>query len=251
VADRLERLDPARRELAPVRARFNLLAAAAGLKPEADLWPHLVGVTACALCDPGVHGRARGYLVILHSDTASSAERWAGDLVPRLGKLANGKRRNSTNVVETNVPAQAGTGENPRASAGPFLRLGTIAGRALFVHRRDCDVLIAWGDQRLIASQLQERAPGPSIAALCSGWAQERKSAPCRLIAFWPARLQSALTGAGPESPARRVLAEDPPVIWWGWTDAAGACDIVFWNDLRHRVHRFLDALPLDPPPYR
>ncbi len=45
LADRLERLDPAKAAVAPVRARINLLAASAGARPEADLWPHLRGVT--------------------------------------------------------------------------------------------------------------------------------------------------------------------------------------------------------------
>ena len=51
-ADRVDRVDPARANLAPLRTRVNLLAAAAGARLEADLWPHLRGMTFALLTDP-------------------------------------------------------------------------------------------------------------------------------------------------------------------------------------------------------
>ena len=52
LADRVEKTDPARAELAPLRARINLLAGAAGARLEADLWPHLRGLTTGLLGEP-------------------------------------------------------------------------------------------------------------------------------------------------------------------------------------------------------
>src|SRR5262249_1071796 len=52
VADRVDRVDPARAGLAPLRTRLNLLATAAGTRLEADLWPHLRGLTAALLANP-------------------------------------------------------------------------------------------------------------------------------------------------------------------------------------------------------
>ena len=43
VVDRVERVDPARAGLAPLRSRLNLILAATGVKLEADLHPHLAG----------------------------------------------------------------------------------------------------------------------------------------------------------------------------------------------------------------
>ena len=65
LADRLERVDPVRAEVAPLRARINLLAASAGVRPEADLWPHLRGVTASLIGDPSQPGRPTGLLLVL------------------------------------------------------------------------------------------------------------------------------------------------------------------------------------------
>ena len=60
LADRIERADAARAELAPLRVHINLLAGTAGVRPEVDLWPHLTGVTACLLGDSERPGRPTG-----------------------------------------------------------------------------------------------------------------------------------------------------------------------------------------------
>ncbi len=59
VADRIERADPARAGLAPLRSRLNLLLAAAGLKLEADIHPHLRGISACLYRRAGPAGAGR------------------------------------------------------------------------------------------------------------------------------------------------------------------------------------------------
>jgi hypothetical protein len=42
-----------------------------------------------------------------------------------------------------------------------------------------------------------------------------------------------------------------PPVLWWGRNAGRQTHDVVRWPDLRAAVRRFLDRLPLDPPPDR
>ena len=74
LADRLEKTDPARAETAPLRVRLNLLARAAGVRLELDLWPHLRGLTAGILGEPGRPGRPTGALVAFHLDSAAAAE---------------------------------------------------------------------------------------------------------------------------------------------------------------------------------
>ena len=51
LADRVDRADPARANLAPLRTRINLLASAVGARLEADFWPHLRGVTVAWLAN--------------------------------------------------------------------------------------------------------------------------------------------------------------------------------------------------------
>src|SRR5262249_2430400 len=48
---RVDRADPSRAGVAPLRTRLNVLAAPARVNPEADLWPVLRGVSACLLVD--------------------------------------------------------------------------------------------------------------------------------------------------------------------------------------------------------
>ena len=100
LADRVERLDPAKAAVAPLRARFNLLAASAGARPEADLWPHLRGVTVSLKGDPNQPGRITGLLLVLHGNAEPSAERLANEFLPRLGALLPGGKRGKGSVPD-------------------------------------------------------------------------------------------------------------------------------------------------------
>ncbi len=251
LADRLERLDPALRDVAPLRTRFNLLAATAGVRPEADLWPRLRGLTACAVGDPQTLGRFSGGMLVLHADTAASAERLAGEFLPRFSALAMGKPGAGRVPDAAKLTRRAADAAVP-ATAWPVpRRLGTVGGRALAVCRHDRDVLIGWGDERVIELLKASGKPAETAAAVCAGWARDNKPAPRRVGALWPARLGPMLSGVAGDTPAVRVLADDPPLVWWGWSETAQAHDVVFWTDLRRRVQRFLNELPLDTPPYR
>ena len=60
----------------------------------------------------------------------------------------------------------------------------------------------------------------------------------------WPGRL-NGLTGT------TLAEADVPPVVWWGRNEQQTTRDIVRWAGLHGLVQRFLDRLPLDPPPDR
>ncbi len=207
LADCVERTDPARAAVAPVRTRLNLLATAAGVRPEVDLWPALRGLTLGVSTD--AEGTLRGGFLALHVENKADAERLASRVLPRL--------------------------------AGSFLKTKPPA-----VAWRGTTVLLGWGDATLPAcldaAAEPERSAAPLIRASWGG------DVPQRAGAFWPGRLRAL---APPGSPTASALAEAPPVVWSGRDDAKSARETVEWTGLRGVVRRFLDRLPLDPPPDR
>ena len=149
LADRLEKTDPARAETAPLRARLNLIARTAGVRLEAELWPHLRGLTVGLFGEAGHPGRPNGVLVALHLDSEAAAER----LISRSG-------------------------------AG----LPKLVGRALSTWSAGTDVLVAWGNGVAMAARDAAANPERSVAPHCTNWSRAGKPAPHRLVAFWPAR---------------------------------------------------------------
>ena len=87
-----------------------------------------------------------------------------------------------------------------------------------------------------------------SLATVCDGWAREGRGAPQRIAAFWPGRFWPARSGPEASSTTLCVLADDPPIVWWGWSDRNHGYDILQWPNLAGRVRRFLETLPLDAP---
>lgn len=211
-ADRVERVDPARAGLAPLRTRLNLLALGAGVKLEADIRPHLIGITACAFGDPARPGRVAGALVWLHLDDPSIAARLVQRATPRLAALV---------------------GDEALA-------------RAVTLRSRGCDIAIAWGDPARKVVDQARPVPGHSLADLCCGWAGEGPETPSRVGAFWPARIWRP---AGLNDAAARALDGDPPVVWWGWSGPDRTRDLFRWAGLRDRVRGFLASLPDDTAP--
>jgi hypothetical protein len=249
LADRVERADPSRGDIAPLRTRFNLLATAAGTRPEVDLWPHLKGVTASVSADSHQPGRPSGGLIVLHTDTDASAERLATDVLPRLSGLLTGKKppreKARKEQLGEDLPAQPARD----AQARGVIELGMVSGRPLLVFWRGRDVVIAWGGDALSASIEAAATPDRSVAPLCADWAVHGKTAPQRLGAVWPARCLPALRRSDTTTPLWQVLHQDPPAVWWGWTEPDKAQDTIHFSGLRQRVHQFLDKLPLDPSP--
>jgi hypothetical protein len=230
LADRIDRADPAHKDAAPLRTRLNLLAAGVGARLEADLWPHLRGLTGCVMGDPQAPGIPTGALVILHTDSPGSAERIAGDVLLRMGRLWRGRQQP---VAKT--------------ASAEIIKIGVVGGRPLMAARRGTDVLLAWGDGVLEISLEMWKQPDRSVAPLCTTWAQAGKRAPRRVGAFWPARCWSPARGSDAPPPAWRALADGPPAVWWGWDEATALHDTIVYSELRATTRRFLDEVPLDP----
>ncbi len=143
LADRVERVNPARAGVAPLRTRLNLLAATVGVQPEADLWPHLRGLSACLWGDPRQPGRPVGGLLVLHLDEESSRRRLTREFAPRFGSLILGRAKGK----DTLLPQPDGD-----APVGGPRRLGTVLGNPLSVWRAGRNLMIAWADDALTAS---------------------------------------------------------------------------------------------------
>ncbi len=169
LADRVERVDPARAGMAPLRTRLDLLAAAAGVKPEADLWPHLRGLSACLWGDPRQSGRPIAAVLVLHLDEESSALRLAGEFAPRFRSLIPG--RATVKDAPGDPPDLGARASRPR-------RLGTVLGRPLSVWQAGRDVRIAWGDDDVTAPLRVDVPATASLATVCDGWAREGRAPP-------------------------------------------------------------------------
>lgn len=225
LADRVEKADPARAEVAPLRTRFNLLAAAARVRLEADFWPKLRGVSGFVTADH--QGIVDGAVVLLHAVDGDAAKRIAGHVLPRLaasyGKPTRFETRDSKNQA-----------------------LLMHDGRPLIVSGRGPSVWIGWGERALEAgleaAANQDKSAGRTIR---SGWGA---IAPQRAGAFWPGRLGVI---SAPGSALTTALAEAPPVLWVGRIDGRSSLDLVSWNGAREVLKRWLDELPLIPLPDR
>ena len=246
LADRVDRADPSRAQMAPLRTRFNLLATAAGARPEVDLWPHLRGVTACLIGDPKQPGHPVGFLLVLHADDDAGARRLAIEVLPRLSALLTGNKPGGEPLRKP-PPGQAAAD----VKEADVRWLGTVGGRSLGVVREGRDVVIAWGNDVLSASKDASAWPDRSVAPLCTGWVRAGKTPPQRMGAVWPARCWPSVRGLDASAPAWQALMQDPPAVWWGWAGQPEARDSIQYSGLRQRLRQFLDHLPLDSSPLR
>lgn len=224
-ADLVEKADPARAGAAPFRSRLNLLANAAGVRPEVEIWPALRGLSGFATADDA--GRTDGVVLGLHAVDEPAASRLAGRVAPRLARAFG---------LPAGGPAPDG-----------WSPLGTLAGRPLALARRGATVLIGWGtaapSRALAAMDDPGRSAGPALRA---SWTGRRVA---RFAAAWPGRapLPSLRPPAG--SALGAALADSPPILWWGEPvgEEGLARDEVRWDGLRATVRRLLDRLPLEP----
>jgi hypothetical protein len=207
LANRLEKTDPAHAETAPVRARLNLLARAAGVRLEADLWPHLKGFTVGVLGEPDRPGRPTGAILAFHLDSEAAAEQLLKQSAPGLAKLL---------------------------------------GREVAAWRNGQDLLVAWGTGVATAAREAAARPERSVAPLCAGALESGKPAPNRLLVFWPARCLPLGNPSITRTTAWSVVADDPPALWQGWNDEkeGKALDSVRWPELKRRIRRFLEQIP-------
>ncbi len=235
LADRIERADPARAGVAPLRTRLNLLALAAGIKLEADLWPHLQGVSAGIWVDPRQPGKPIAALLALHLNEEATAQ--------RLARARTGALLQSRTTAKQAPQHGADAGPPP----GEPRREGALLGRNVSVWQQHRDVLIAWGDDALTALMKANIPAAQSVATIHLATHTQGRGAPRRFGAFWPGRLYSPGKGSDLSPATLRVLADDPPVVWCGWDDRDRAFDQFRWPDLAGRVRRYLETIPLAP----
>lgn len=205
-ADRIERIDPARARLAPLRTRLNLLAMGAGVKLEADLVPHLRGISAALFGDADRPGRPTGALAVLHLDEPEIARRLAEQAGPRVVNVTRG---------------QPGT-------------------PTVLLRPRGRDLWIAWGDGARWASGESRPQPGESLSAFLGQRGDAGGPLPSRVGAVWPARLWRP---AAVNEATAEALAGDPPVTWRGWSEPRREHDLLEWNALGERVRRVLASV--------
>ncbi|OJW17109.1 MAG: hypothetical protein BGO49_08165 [Planctomycetales bacterium 71-10] len=216
LADRVDRADPARAQLQPLRARLNLLALVRGVRPEADLWPLVRGVAAGAFDDGGA-------VVAIVAGTPEDADRIARRVVLPLAPLLGGK------------PAAAAPGE--------VVAIGRASGKPVETAVRGATVLIGWGEGSLGRALKSAEAPEQSVAPLVA--AEGRPAG--RVGAFRPGLLPLPAS-IGRAGPLAATLAEAAPAVWRGGWDDGRAWDVVRWGDLRRVVARFLERVPQAPP---
>jgi hypothetical protein len=225
LADRVDRSDPARAQLAPLRSRVNLLATAAGVRLEADFWPHLRGLTIGLLTNPDKPGELAGALVALHMDQEAAAAELVKGVLPRLVSLRGGLKSPGPGV----------------SAPGDF---GKVGGRSLAALVRGRTVLVGWGEGTITTMLQSHDHPDRSVLPIIGSYF---KNHPDRLGAFWPGRIRLPIKGLDGSTPLERSLAEGPPIVWVGWNEEEFARDLVVWPELRPTIHRFLALIPLDP----
>lgn len=210
--DRVERVDPDRKEMAPIRLRLDLAARAAGLRTEVDILPHLRGLSGWVGAD--AKGPDSG-LVAIHLDDEAAAR--------RLGER---------------IPAKPGEG------AGRVV--GSVAGRPIRLDVRGPTLLVGWGEGTIELSTEAKGRPDRSAGSeIRRGWAAPL---PSRVVAAWSGRIPRLAVGG---SPLAGALAGAPPILWTGRRSGDLMVDRVTWTGLDATVRRFLDLIPFDPPPDR
>src|SRR5271165_3263131 len=243
LADRVDRADPARANLAPLRTRINLLASAVGARLEADFWPHLRGVTVAWLANPDKPEQSGRAVVVLQMDEDAAARHLVADVLPRLAALWR-RAKTENRPGQPQPPDAAGVAAGVSAVTRS---LGRPGGRPLEAAARGRTVLVGWGDEALETMFRTAEHPEQSVMPLIgSAGAGSARDPLARIGAFWPGRMRLPVKGLDGPTPLGRCLAEGPPIVWTGWNLDGSARDRVRWRDLHGLVRHFLAAIPLD-----
>jgi hypothetical protein len=221
LADRVDRADPARAGLQPLRARLNLVAMVRGVRPEVDLWPLIRGVAAGTFAD---RTGAPAAVAAIVTGSPQEADRILRRVVLPLAPMLGGK--------PTAAP-----------DPGAIFAIGRASGRPVEAAARGETVLIGWGEGALDRALASAETPERSAAALVSadGPAAGR-------VGFFRPGLVAPPDSLVSASPLAATLAEAAPVAWRGGWDDGRAWDVVRWGDLRRVVARFLERVPQAPP---
>lgn len=207
-ADLVEKADPARKDVAPLRLRLSLLASAAGLRLDRDLYPKVRGLTL-SLLEGNDLATARGRLVI-HTTTPDDAIALATTTLPKI------------------FDRWLGQG-HPEASAriwrwGPEQRL------ALAVDGPDVLLSVGHPSQRPLRPTSDR--PGQPVPA----WLNPPPDAD-RLGLLRPGLLARL---ADQPAPLVSELDRAPLIVWWGTTGENGYLDQFQWLGLPSALKRFL-----------
>jgi hypothetical protein len=244
LADRLDRADPARAKLAPLRTRINLLATAAGAQLEAELWPHVQCVTSALLVNAQCADQSYRAVAILQLDEDAAASRVAADLLPRLASLARRDTWKSRPDPpgSTNVAGSTGlvTVQAPVRIGGQPLQFAALGRR----------VLVGWGDRALESMFQAADRPEHSVRhGIEEAYTGSSSQPPGRLLCVWPGRVRLPLKGLDGTTPLVQCLSQGPPIVWAGWNIGGQARDLISWCGLNGLVRRFLEAIPLASKP--
>ena len=221
LADRVERVDPLREDVAPIRLRIGLLSRAVGLRTDSDLLPHLKGIAGWF---GSGESAIEGAFLMLHLDGEAAASR----VFERIKPLPN-----------------SGRAPDARPDSGRWL--GQLDGRPLRLFRVGTAVVVAWGDDVMEASRGAREHPERSAGRVL----RESRIEPRSVLvgALWPARVPGLVPSG---SPLARALNASPPVTWTGaWKDAKAFHLAATWKGLDATIRRFLDLIPFDSPPDR
>ncbi|WP_165066599.1 hypothetical protein [Paludisphaera rhizosphaerae] len=209
IADRIDRADPDRAQLQPLRVRINLMATLRGVRPEVDLWPLLRGVSAgvVLLGDPNMPVGV-GVVVALHAERPEDAERI--------------HRR----VIQ---PALAGRERFADQPIKSIVRGGMV--------------LVGWGEGAIATALKSAEAPEQSAATLIG-----RDDHPISRAGVFRPSVVDVTRFDGADLALTVMLAQSEFIVWKGGWAREKAWDVVRWGDLKRSVARFLEIVPQAPP---
>ncbi len=223
LANRIEKVDPDRANVADLQLRLDLLARVSGINLQADLLGHLIGISGWV---GSTDGKAiDNAALVLHLDDGDVAERLANHLKP--------------------IP---GAGSKPAGEPDRPRWLGQVAGQALRVARSERAVIVSWGEGALEASLKArndlDHSSGPIIRKL-----KFDETKPMAGGVIWPERIPGL--GLKPATGGNEAYTVDLRSVFWKITSKDDLSLTVSFAvlDLKGIIRRFLNQLPLDPPP--
>jgi hypothetical protein len=221
LADRIEKLDPARATIASSQVRLDLLARLSGLRLENDLLTHLKGVSGWVGSSNSKD--VNQALLAFHLDDPEAAERIVNGFKP--------------------IP---GSGQKPGNEPERSKWLGQVEGQSLWITRSERAVVLSWGVGVLEASLKARDNPDHSSGAEIRKMIMNDEKALAGGV-VWPERIPRLGLA---ELPRDKDEEEILPVFWFVYPVNNIALTLgLVWGEIDQTVKRFLDLIPLDPPP--
>jgi hypothetical protein len=214
LADAVEKVAPDRARLAPARLRLGLLARTLGIPLEVEVLPHLRGLSGWV---GGNGSRIDRAFLGFHLDGEDPARR----IFDKVRPVAN--------------------------PAGPIRSLGRVEGQELILGRFGASIVVAWGADVLESSlRARDLASRPARSMMLD---DKGPAGTSLVVAVWPGRWPGLIEEGGPLALG---LARTSPITWRGDWEAGRTLRLQGrWRGLDAGVRRFLESIPLDPPPDR